>query len=34
VKDPDGVTIELNFFDVDGDFEWGGEDYNKMPSVV
>jgi len=24
----------LNFFDVDGDFEWGGEDYNKMPSVV
>ena len=34
VKDPDGVTIELNFFDVDGDFEWGGEDYNKMPSVL
>lgn len=32
IKDPDGLTIELNFFGVvKADPEWGGEDYSKMP---
>ena len=31
IQDPDGVTIELNFFGVKAAPEWGGEDYSKMP---
>jgi len=32
IKDPDGLTIELNFFGVvKADPDWGGEDYSKMP---
>lgn len=31
VQDPDGLTIELNFFGVQASPEWGGEDYSKMP---
>jgi len=31
VKDPDGLTIELNFFGLGAAEDWGGEDYSKMP---
>ncbi len=31
IKDPDGLTIELNFFGIKQAPEWGGEDYSKMP---
>jgi catechol 2,3-dioxygenase-like lactoylglutathione lyase family enzyme len=31
IKDPDGLTIELNFFGVTKAPDWGGEDYSKMP---
>ena len=32
IQDPDGLTIELNFFGVvKADPDWGGEDYSKMP---
>ena len=31
VKDPDGLTIELNFFGLKDHGDWGGEDYSKMP---
>ena len=32
LQDPDGLTIELNFFGVlKADPDWGGEDYSKMP---
>jgi hypothetical protein len=31
IKDPDGLTIELNFFGITKAPEWGGEDYSKMP---
>ena len=31
LRDPDGLTIELNFFGVDKAPDWGGEDYSKMP---
>jgi catechol 2,3-dioxygenase-like lactoylglutathione lyase family enzyme len=31
VKDPNGVTIELNFLGVNASTDWGGEDYLKMP---
>jgi len=34
IKDPDGLTIELNFFGVTKAPEWGGEDYSKMPRVA
>ena len=34
IKDPDGLTIELNFFGVvTADPDWGGEDYSKMPQA-
>lgn len=33
IKDPDGITIELNFFGVKGRPEWGGQDYSQMPRV-
>jgi catechol 2,3-dioxygenase-like lactoylglutathione lyase family enzyme len=31
LKDPDGLTIELNFFGIKQAPGWGGEDYSKMP---
>lgn len=31
VKDPDGITVELNFFNVEDTGDWGGEDYSAMP---
>jgi len=31
VKDPDGLTVELNFFGVTQAPDWGGEDYSRMP---
>src|SRR3954470_24266775 len=31
LQDPDGLTIELNFFGIDKAPEWGGEDYSRMP---
>lgn len=33
VKDPDGLTIELNFFGLKSQPDWGGEDYSKMPKA-
>jgi len=33
IQDPDGLTIELNFFGVKAAPEWGGEDYSKMARV-
>ena len=33
VKDPNGLTIELNFFGLKDVTDWGGEDYSKMPQV-
>jgi catechol 2,3-dioxygenase-like lactoylglutathione lyase family enzyme len=33
LKDPNGLTIELNFFGIADDPGWGGEDYAKMPRV-
>ena len=31
IKDPDGLMIELNFFGMSKNPDWGGEDYSKMP---
>ena len=32
VQDPDGLTIELNFFGIkSAPAEWGGENYSEMP---
>jgi catechol 2,3-dioxygenase-like lactoylglutathione lyase family enzyme len=31
IKDPDGLTIELNFFGIKKMPDWGGEDYSSMP---
>lgn len=33
LKDPDGLTIELNFWGVKGKPNWGGESYAEMPRV-
>ncbi len=33
IKDPNGLTIELNFFGLKNLKNWGGEDYSKMPRV-
>lgn len=32
-SDPDGLTIELNFFGLKNQTDWGGEDYSKMPKA-
>ena len=32
-KDPDGLTIELNFFGLKNQGDWGGDDYSKMPKA-
>ena len=34
VKDPNGLTIELNFFGIKAAPDWGGEDYSKMERVT
>ena len=34
VKDPNGLTIELNFFGLKDVKDWGGENYSKMPQVA
>jgi catechol 2,3-dioxygenase-like lactoylglutathione lyase family enzyme len=34
VKDPNGLTIELNFFGLKDVPDWGGEDYSAMPQAV
>jgi hypothetical protein len=34
IKDPDGLTIELNFFGITKAPDWGGEDYSKMPRAT
>jgi catechol 2,3-dioxygenase-like lactoylglutathione lyase family enzyme len=34
LTDPNGLMIELNFYNVDTDPGWGGEDYSKMPRVA
>jgi hypothetical protein len=34
IKDPNGLTIELNFFGIRQAPDWGGEDYAKMPRVA
>jgi catechol 2,3-dioxygenase-like lactoylglutathione lyase family enzyme len=34
VRDPDGLTIELNFFGLSSNPDWGGEDYSKMPTTT
>src|ERR1700694_3587997 len=31
IKDPNGLTIELNFFGLKEVTDWGGENYSKMP---
>jgi catechol 2,3-dioxygenase-like lactoylglutathione lyase family enzyme len=33
IKDPNGLTIELNFFGLKDVTDWGGEDYSKMPQA-
>ncbi|HZP86488.1 MAG TPA: VOC family protein [Burkholderiales bacterium] len=33
IREPNGLTIELNFFGIESDPGWGGEDYAKMPRV-
>ena len=33
IKDPNGITIELNFAGLSGDPGWGGEDYTQMPTA-
>jgi hypothetical protein len=34
LKDPNGLTIELNFFGLKDVKDWGGEDYSKMPKAA
>ena len=34
IKDPNGLTIELNFFGIKAAPDWGGEDYSKMDRVA
>ena len=34
VKDPDGLMIELNFFGLKEQPDWGGEDYSQMPKTA
>ena len=34
IKDPNGLTIELNFFGIKQAPDWGGEDYSKMERVT
>jgi catechol 2,3-dioxygenase-like lactoylglutathione lyase family enzyme len=34
VEDPNGLTIELNFFGLKDVSDWGGEDYSQMPRTA
>jgi catechol 2,3-dioxygenase-like lactoylglutathione lyase family enzyme len=34
LKDPNGLTIELNFFGLKDVTDWGGEDYAAMPRAA
>ena len=34
IKDPNGLTIELNFFGIKQAADWGGENYAEMPKAV
>ena len=34
IKDPNGLTIELNFFGLKDVKDWGGEDYSQMPQTA
>ena len=34
IKDPDGLTIELNFWGIKEIKDWGGEEYAAMPRVA
>ena len=34
VEDPNGLTIELNFFGMKDVTDWGGENYSKMPQAA
>ena len=34
IKDPDGITIELNFWGITEAPDWGGENYAEMPRVA
>jgi catechol 2,3-dioxygenase-like lactoylglutathione lyase family enzyme len=34
VTDPNGLTIELNFFGLKDVSDWGGEDYAQMPRTA
>ena len=34
IKDPNGLTIELNFFGIKDAPDWGGENYAEMPKVA
>ena len=34
IKDPNGLTIELNFFGIKEAPEWGGENYSAMPRTA
>jgi catechol 2,3-dioxygenase-like lactoylglutathione lyase family enzyme len=33
IEDPDGLTIELNFWGIKEALDWGGENYAAMPRV-
>jgi catechol 2,3-dioxygenase-like lactoylglutathione lyase family enzyme len=33
IKEPNGLTVELNFFGLKDFPDWGGEDYSKMPKA-
>ena len=34
IEDPDGLTIELNFWGIKDATDWGGENYAAMPRVA
>jgi len=34
IKDPNGLTIELNFFGLKDITDWGGADYAEMPQAA
>jgi catechol 2,3-dioxygenase-like lactoylglutathione lyase family enzyme len=34
VKDPNGITIELNFFGLKEITDWGGEQYGEIPQAA
>ena len=34
IEDPNGLTIELNFFGLKDVTDWGGEDYSAMPRAT